>query len=189
MRRQGAVHVTLLKLVPTRAAFAGPGRARRHFPGVDATTQPSDSPAPLGRRSGSPCARPATARTLLLGRTVRASANARRVGDWSSGLRTNARCTAVEKQGSPRLPGRPLHPRRGQRPRRVRRLLALQGRRRCCLQEWDNPWAPGIAFSLLCNPRLGSLAYLRINGDVATTAAGLATGLAGSPLAGRGSHP
>ncbi|MHC4506293.1 MAG: hypothetical protein ACYTFI_23610, partial [Planctomycetota bacterium] len=59
----------------------------------------------------------------------------------------------------------------------------------CCLQEWDNPWAPGIAFSWLCNPRLGTLAYLRINGDVATAAARLATGLAGSPLAGRGSHP
>jgi hypothetical protein len=46
-----------------------------------------------------------------------------------------------------------------------------------------------VYFAWLCNPRLGTLAYLRINGDVATTAARLATGLPGSALAGRGSHP
>ena len=147
MRRQCAVHVSLLKLVPTRAAFTRPGRARPHFPDVVATTQPSDSPAPSGRRSGSPCVRPATARTLLLGRTVRASANARRVGDWSSGLRTITRYTAAERQGSPRLPDRPLRPRRGPRPRRVRRRLAhYKGDDAAAFRTVENPGHPGLPF-------------------------------------------
>jgi len=39
--------------------------------------------------------------------------------------------------------------------------------------------ARDVYFAWLCDPRLGALAYLRINGDVAIAAARLATGLPG----------
>jgi hypothetical protein len=193
----------------------------------------------LARRSGSknvravPGVRPATARTLLLGHPVRASANARRVGpgsvrsasrnltfvDWSSGLRTLARYTVVERQGYPRLPGRPLRPRHGPRPRRagpvrVRRWSGANapgappprppgGGDAAAFRIGKIPGHPGCVFCVAVQPaarnaRVPTRGAVRtasedivagINGDVATGAARLATGLPGSALAGRGSHP
>ena len=49
--------------------------------------QPSDFPAPFGRGSGSPCQRPTSMQELVLSRAAHAPANAQRVGDGSPALR------------------------------------------------------------------------------------------------------
>ena len=56
------------------------------------------------------------------GPAARASADARRAGEWSPGLHGTGH-SCLESQGYPRLPGRPLPACRGQTPRRVRRRL------------------------------------------------------------------
>ena len=76
LRRRCIGHGSLLKFPSTRAAFARPGPGACPVPRLLAPMQPSDSLVAVGRGSGSPCARPTSRRTLLLGPRARARASA-----------------------------------------------------------------------------------------------------------------
>ena len=95
-----------------------------------------------------------------------------------------------EKRGYPRCLGHPLHACRGPRPRRVQPPLA---RSRCGHRRLSGraiPWTPGnLLISWLFHPRPArSCAYASPN-PLPSPAQGSLPARAGSPLAGRVSHP
>jgi len=99
-------------------------------------------------------------------------------------------CLPEEGRGSPRLLGHPLVTCRGQRPRRARRLLALLSTASLLPSEPTSPWTLGIpTVSRLYShgPRLRVPTHRRRAS--LPPGARLATGLPGSALAGRASHP
>jgi len=99
-------------------------------------------------------------------------------------------CLPEEGRDSPRFLGHPLVACRGPRPRRARRFLALVlRRRRCCLQETRvlGRSETNSFVAVLTRPT-SSRAYAS-SLDIAAHGARLATGLPGSALAGRVSHP
>jgi len=99
-------------------------------------------------------------------------------------------CLPEEGRGSPRLLGRPLVTCRGQRPRQTRRRLALLSTAMLLPSGLTNPWALGIpTVSRLYShgPRLRVPTHRRRAS--LPPGARLATGLPGSALAGRVSHP
>ena len=96
-----------------------------------------------------------------------------------------------EKRGDPRCLGHPLRACRAQRPRRVRTApgpslgaVAVAFRLSNTLGTLESRF-----LSWLHGSRPHSFAYLRIAESVTVSGARLATGRAGSPLAGRVSHP
>ena len=147
-------------------------------------------PAPVGRGSGFPCRRPTSMRALVLCPVGRRTCVRERacVGDGSPGLRDAG--IVEERRGPPRLLGRPLRACRGRTPRRIRAPPRPSAERPLLPSGNSAPWASGkiIVFGAAC-PTAHTLACLRIAGPVAATVARLATGLAGSALAGRGLHP
>ncbi len=95
-----------------------------------------------------------------------------------------------ETSGSPRLLGHPLHA----CPQPTTSPAVSSPSPICAVTTLlpsgpSRPWAmPGLSFRWL-TPRAHMLAYLRINESISGNAARLATGLPGSALAGRVSHP
>ena len=178
-----------LRLTPARAAFARPGPHATAFPDVNAPMQPSDSLVPVGRRSGRPS--PAA----YLGAQACSSPPhrcLRRPGATPETFLPRlpiSRLSPEEKRGDPRCLGHPLRACRGHRPRRVRPPLARSRCGRCCLQARQYLGHPGTYFFRGYLPTAHSLACLRFAESVTVSGARLATGRAGSPFAGRVSHP
>ena len=179
-----------LRLTPAWAAFARPGPHATAFPDVNALMQPSDSLVPLGRRSGrpSPTAYPGAEVLFFTAAPVPPQTGA--TPETFLPRLPTSRLSPEEKRGDPRCLGHPLRACRGRRPRRVRPPLARSrcGRRR--LQAFQYPGHPEKlpSFEAAC-PTAHSLACLRFAESVTVPGARLATGRAGSPLAGRVSHP
>jgi hypothetical protein len=172
-----------------RAAFAPPAprcrrvtRLRRYYAALRL-------PWGVGRGSGSPRLWPTARRTLFSAPAARAFANARRVGDLRTGFSAAPEYRA-DRQGPPRLLGRPWQPRRGRPPRRVRRPLRPIPVTTTAAFRDGKPLGTrkhkvfGAAF-----PAAQLLACLRINRTVARPTARLTTDLPGSALAGRNLHP
>ena len=100
------------------------------------------------------------------------------------------RLSPEEKRGSPRCLGHPLHACRGPRPRRVQMRPSPCSRcARCCLQTVRCPRHPKCIQFRGSTHTAHILAYLRFAKSVTVSGARLATDRAGSPLAGRDSHP
>ena len=186
---RGLVHGSLLRFVWSTGrlrstGFAGPPR----YPASPLLCSPPTSlgrrprlgfPSPLAYRVANACSGPA----------ARAFANARRVGDLWSGF-SAAPEYHEDRQGPPRLLGRPWQPRRGRPPRRVRRPLRPVAVTTTAAFRDGKPLGTrehkvyGAAF-----PTAQLLVRLRINRDVAIPTARLTTGLPGWALAGRDLHP
>ena len=179
-----------LKLTPTRAAFARPGPVATPFPDVSAPMQPSDSSLPSAAAPVFPRQRPTSVRRACSSpphRCPRKPVQRRRLfypGSPSAGS------LPKEKRGYPRCLGHPLRACRGLRPRRVQPPLA---RSRCGYRPSSGelkPWTPGkLPISWLHNPRpTRSRTYASPN-PLPSPAQGSLPARAGSPLAGRVSHP
>jgi hypothetical protein len=85
--------------------------------------QPSDSPAASADAPVSPCRRPTTVRTLVLSRP-RVRPQTRGAPEAFGGGASANPAIAVDRQGPPRLLGRPLQTCRGRPPRLGKRRLA-----------------------------------------------------------------
>jgi len=85
--------------------------------------QPSDSPAASADAPGSPRRRPTTERTLILNRPGVRPQTPSASEAFGSGASADP-VEAVDRQGPPRLLGRPLQTCRGRPPRLGRRPLA-----------------------------------------------------------------
>jgi hypothetical protein len=178
-----------LRLTPARAAFARPGPHATAFPDVNAPMQPSDSLVPFGRRSGrpSPAAYPGAQVLFFTAAPVPPLTGA--TPETFLPRLPISRLSPEEKRGDPRCLGHPLRACRAQRPRRVRPPLARSRCGRCCLQASQYLGHPETCFFRGYLPTAHSLACLRFAESVTVSGARLATGRAGSPLAGRVSHP
>ena len=179
-----------LRLTPTRAAFARPGPHATAFPDVLAPMQPSDSLAPFGRRSGhpSPAAYPGAEVLFFTAAPVPPQTGA--TPETFLPRLPTSRLSPEEKRGDPRCLSHPLRACRGQRPRRVR--TAPRPSRGAVAVAFRRPNTLGtrkhIPF-VAAWPTAHSLACLRFAESVTVSGARLATGRAGSPFAGRVSHP
>ena len=180
-----------LRLTPARAAFARPGPRATAFPDVTAPMQPSDSLVPFGRRSGrpSPTAYPGAEVLFFTAAPVPPLTGA--TPETFLPRLPISRLSPEEKRGDPRCLGHPLRACRGHRPRRVRTAprpsrgaVAVR-----CLQARQYLGHPETYFFRGYLPTAHSLACLRIAESVTVSGARLATGRAGSPFAGRVSHP
>ena len=179
-----------LKLTPTRAAFARPGPDATPFPDVSAPMQPSDSLAPFGRRSGLPSP------TAYLGAQ----------GLFFAAAPVPTQTRATSETLLPRLPVSRLS------PQGETRVSQVPGPSSSCV-PWSStppgataprplsvrlpsssgelkPWTPGkLPISWLHNPRpTRSRTYASPN-PLPSPAQGSLPARAGSPLAGRVSHP
>ena len=179
-----------LRLTPARAAFARPGPHATAFPNVSAPMQPSDSLAPLGRRSGRPSPAAYPGAQGLFFPVAPAPPPARATPETLLPRLPTRRLCPEERQGPPRCLGHPLRACRALRPRRVRcaprpanGALAVAFRPSETLSTRN-----AFDFGALL-PTAHALACLRFAQAVTVSGARLATGRAGSPLAGRVSHP
>ena len=152
--------------------------------------QPSDSLVPFGRRSGhpSPAAYPGAQVLFFTAAPVPPPTGA--TPETFLPRLPISRLSPEEKRGYPRCLGHPLRACRGLRPRRVRTAprpslgaVAVAFRRSNTLGTRKH--IPFVATW----PTAHSLACLRFAESVTVSGARLATGRAGSPLAGRVSHP
>ena len=179
-----------LRLTPARAAFARPGPHATAFPDVNALMQPSDSLVPLGRRSGLSLANGLPrCGGLVLHRRTGASADRCNAGDISTPAPHKPALSRGETRGS-QVPGPSSScvpwsstPPGAYRPSPISRCG------RCCLQAISYLGHPETYFFRGYLPTAHSLACLRFAESVTVSGARLATGRAGSPLAGRVSHP
>jgi hypothetical protein len=156
--------------------------------------QPSDFLASFGRDFGSPRPRPTSMQELVLSRP-RMLLPTRSASE--TGHRLPARPGSFEeRQGPPGLLGRPLRARHGRTPRRIRPLLAptslredlRRGRRR--LQAKQNPRHPERhSFRGRIIPRLTRSRAYASPISLPRPSPGSLPARAGSPLAGRVSHP
>ena len=179
-----------LRLTPARAAFARPGPRATAFPDVTAPMQPSDSLAPFGRRSGHPS--PAA----YLGAEVL----------FFTAAPVPPPTGATPETFLPRLPASRLS------TRGKTRVSQVPGPSSSCV-----PWSTTPPGATTPRPSLGevAVAFRRVNTlgtrkhvsfvatyprptrsrayafaeSVTVSGARLATGRAGSPFAGRVSHP
>ena len=179
-----------LRLTPTRAAFARPGPHATAFPDVNALMQPSDSlgpPRPPLRSSlanGLP-----RCEGLVLHRRTGASADRCNAGDISTPAPHKPALSRGETRGS-QVPGPSSScvpcsttPPGAYRPSPISRCG------RCCLQAISYLGHTETYFFRGYLPTAHSLACLRFAESVTVSGARLATGRAGSPFAGRVSHP
>ena len=151
--------------------------------------RPSDSLTSVGFGSGSPHLRPTSWRVPS---STRVSGCALKTPGPSEfrGRHSVDRSYHEETTGSPRLLGHPLHA----CPQPTTSPAVSSPSPICAVTTLlpsgpSRPWAvPGLSFRWL-TPRAHMFAYLRINESITGDAARLATGLPGSALAGRVSHP
>ena len=179
-----------LRLTPARAAFARPGPHATAFPDVNAPMQPSDSLVPVGRRSGRPSPAAYLGAQVLFFTAAPVPPPTGATPETFLPRLPISRLSPEEKRGDPRCLGHPLRACRGLRPRRVRTAprpslgaVAVAFRRPNALGTRKH--IPFVA----AWPTAHSLACLRFAESVTVSGARLATGRAGSPLAGRVSHP
>ena len=179
-----------LRLTPTRAAFARPGPRATAFPDVTAPMQPSDSLAPFGRRSGHPSPAAYLGAEVLFFTAAPVPPPTGATPETFLPRLPASRLSPEDKRGDPRCLGHPLRACRAQRPRRVRTAprpsrgaVAIAFRRSHTLGTREH--IPFVA----AWPTAHSLACLRFAESVTVSGARLATGRAGSPFAGRVSHP
>ena len=179
-----------LRLTPARAAFARPGPHATAFPDVNALMQPSDSLVPVGRRSGRPSPAAYLGAEVLFFTAAPVPPQTGATPETFLPRLPISRLSPEEIRGDPRCLGHPLRACRGQRPRRVR--TAPRPSRGAVAVAFRRPNALGtrkhIPF-VATWPTAHSLACLRFAESVTVSGARLATGRAGSPLAGRVSHP
>ena len=179
-----------LRLTPARAAFARPGPHATAFPDVNALMQPSDSLVPVGRRSGRPSpaaylgaevlfftAAPVPPLTGATPETFLPRLPASRLS-----TRGKTRISQVPGPSSSCVPWSTTPP-GTYRPSPISRCG------RCCLQAISYLGHPETCFFRGYLPTAHSLACLRFAESVTVSGARLATGRAGSPFAGRVSHP
>ena len=179
-----------LRLTPARAAFARPGPRATAFPDVNAPMQPSDSLAPFGRRSGLPSpstylgtqglfftATPVPTPTRATSETLLPRLPVRRLSSQGE-----TRVSQVPGPSSSCVPWSKTPPgATAPRPLSVR-SPSSSGR--------AIPWTPEtMIISWLFHPRPArSCAYASPN-PLPSPAQGSLPARAGSPLAGRVSHP
>jgi hypothetical protein len=170
-----------------RAAFAPPASGRHPFPDFLARMRPSDSPA-ASAAAPVPLAVDLPQRERFSAPAARAFANVRRVG----GLRSGSSAAPEWSWTNRGLPGYWVVRRRRAmvvHPAGCVVPLPTNGDDDCCLQGWQtlgHPEARGFRGRISTAQRL---VCLRIGRAVTTAAARLTTGLPGSALTGRDSHP
>ena len=179
-----------LRLTPARAAFARPGPHATAFPDVNALMQPSDSPRPR---------RPPLRSSLANGLP-------RCGGLFFTAAPVPPLTGATPETFLPPAPHKPALSRgetRGSQvpgpssscvpwsttPPGAYRPSPISRCGRCCLQASQYLGHPETYFFRGYLPTAHSLACLRFAESVTVSVARLATGRAGSPLAGRVSHP
>ena len=156
--------------------------------------QPSDFPASFGRSFGSPCWRPTSMQELVLSRTAHAPADARRVGDGSPALRNTgfsrgeARTSQVPGPSSSCAPWSntppdttPPCPYSSSRRNHGEVVVAFRENRTLGIRD-------DIAFEAAV-PRLTRSRAYASPISLPGPAPGSLPARAGSPLAGRDSHP
>ena len=179
-----------LRLTPARAAFARPGPHATAFPDVNAPMQPSDSLVPFGRRSGrpSPAAYPGAQVLLFTAAPVPPPTGATpetflpRLPIGRLSTRGKTRVSQVPGPSSSCVPWSSTPP-GATTPRPSRGEVAVAFRRSQYLGHPETYFFRGYL------PTAHSLACLRFAESVTVSGARLATGRAGSPFAGRVSHP
>ena len=179
-----------LRLTPARAAFARPGPHATAFPDVNAPMQPSDSLVPFARRSGrpSPAAYPGAQVLFFTAAPVPPPTGATpetflpRLPIGRLSTRGKTRGSQVPGPSSSCVPWSSTPP-GTYRPSPISRCG------RCCLQAISYLGHPETCFFRGYLPTAHSLACLRFAESVTVSGARLATGRAGSPFAGRVSHP
>jgi hypothetical protein len=119
---------------------------------------------------------------------ARASADARRVGDGSPAPRCSG-SLLVDRRGPPRCLGRPLRACRGPGPRRIRRPLAHDGDADAAEKRLKTPGSRDQTIPRLTTRGSRVRTPTHRQGTSPRPGARLATGLLGSALAGRASHP
>ena len=179
-----------LKLTPTRAAFARPGPHATAFPDVNAPMQPSDSLVPFARRSGLPSPTAYLgAEHLFFTAAPASSANPCSAGDISTPAprlpalsRGETRVSQVPGPSSSCVPWSSTPPgATAPRPLSVR-SPSSSGKLK--------PWTPGnLSISWLHNPRPTRSRTYASPSRLPFPAQGSLPARAGSPLAGRVSHP
>ena len=179
-----------LRLTPARAAFARPGPHATAFPDVNAPMQPSDSLVPFGRRSGRPSPAAYPGAEVLFFTAAPLPRETGTTPETFLPRLPSRRLPPEEGQGPPRCLGHPLSrvpqsstPPGAMRPSPCHGALAVAFRSSETLGTRN-----AFDFGALL-PTAHSLACLRFAQAVTVSGARLATGRAGSPLAGRGSHP
>ena len=179
-----------LRLTSARAAFARPGPHATAFPDVFAPTQPSDSLVPLGRRSGRPSPTAYLGAKGLFFTAAPVPPPPDATPESFLPRLPVRRPSPEESRGSPRCLGHPLRACRAPRPRRVRYALALLAVRSLLPSDPPMSSAPGMhSISGLYYTRPTRSRTYAPPKSVTVPGARLATGRAGSPLAGRVSHP
>jgi hypothetical protein len=140
----------------------------------------------IGRSYGLPLLRPTSVRALFC-----TGLRCTLTGSASEILAQAPLGLSLPEEGrdSPRLLGRPLVTRRGQRPRRALPRLAHVRRRSCCLRDSRILGHSETNCFGAVPPRLMPLRAYASFGGIAVVEARLATGLPGWALAGRVSHP
>ena len=179
-----------LRLTSARAAFARPGPHATAFPDVNAPMQPSDSLVPLGRRSGRPSPTAYLGAETLSFPSRRCPRHPDATPETFLPRLPTRRLCPEERQGPPRCLGHPLRACRALRPRRVRRAPRPATGAPAVAFRSSETLSTRNAFNFGALPLTAhSLACLRFAQSVTVSGARLATGRAGSPLAGRVSHP
>ena len=154
--------------------------------------QPSDSPAPFSRDSGSPCPRPTSMRALVLCHCGRRHVRPSTCRASETGHRLSAQPAGVKaRRGPPRCLGRPLRACPSRTPRRRRASPCPHARRgRGCLQGKQHPGPPGrLSVSGPQSPWPTRSYASASPTPLPRPSQGLLPARAGSPFAGRASHP
>ena len=179
-----------LRLTPARAAFARPGPHATAFPDVNAPMQPSDSLVPLGRRSGRPSPTAYLGAEGLFFTAAPVPPPPDATPESFLPRLPVRRLSPEESRGSPRCLGHPLRACRAPRPRQVRNAPRPARGALAVAFGPSDVLSTRNAFNFVALLHTAhSLAYLRFAQSVTVSGARLATGRAGSPFAGRGSHP
>ena len=152
--------------------------------------QPSDSLVPLGRRSGRPSPTAYLGAETLSFPSRRCPRHPDATPETFLPRLPTRRLCPEERQGPPRCLGHPLRACRALRPRRVRRAPRPATGAPAVAFRSSETLSTRNAFNFGALPLTAhSLACLRFAQSVTVSGARLATGRAGSPLAGRVSHP
>ena len=154
--------------------------------------QPSDSPAPFSRDSGSPCPRPTSMRALVLCHCGRRHVRPSTCRASETGHRRSAQPEGVEdRRGPPRFLGRPLRACQSRTPRRIRASPGPHARRgRWGLPGKQPPGHPGRLEGSGPQSPWPTRAYASASPTpLPRPSQGFLPARAGAPFAGRASHP
>ena len=180
-----------LRLTPARAAFARPGPRATAFPDVNAPMQPSDSLVPFGRRSGRPSPTAYLGAEVLFFTAAPVPPLTGATPETFLPRLPTSRLSPEEKRGDPRCLGHPLRACRGPRPRRVRTAPRPSlGAVAVAFRLTEYPGHPEIFANFVATyPRPTRSCTYASPDPLPSPAQGSLPARAGSPLAGRDSHP